>query len=164
MPSDQQAVVFIELTGALDNRAAEEFEHETAELFRSGSRFFVIGFERVDMMMSAGIRVLLELTRMLQGQQGGLLLYGLNARVRAVLSVTRLVDQFQIVVSKDDAMRAVAARRQSAEGCMGASPLARLVGQVLGSGRPTSAALLPAGGPKSALTVELARLLDGSDA
>jgi anti-anti-sigma factor len=166
MESDEQGVAIIEPEGTLDSRAAEEVDHATADSLRGGARFFVIGFEKVDLMTGAGVRILLELTRKLQAQDGALVLYGLNDRVRTVLSVTRLIDRFRIVVSKDDAMREIAMCRASATSRTRVSSLTRLVGQMLGSGTGLSTAELAPPGfetSTSSLTLELQRLLKGAD-
>jgi len=162
LDGEQQAVV--EPSGYLDTPTTQAFEQQILELLDGGARFFAIGFGRVTLMTSAGIRVLVELTRRLEPHQGALVLYGLNDRITAVLRVTGLIERFRIVASREDAVSALAERRASPAANRRRSSLTRLVGQVLGSSTddPTAAPLAAgtSGSARSSLAEELARLLE----
>ncbi len=159
----QHPVVVVEPTGYLDVPAAQAFEQQTLDLLDGGARIFVIGFARVNLITSAGIRVLVELRQRLQPHQGALVLYGLNERVKTVFSVTGLIERFRIVGSKEDAMREVETYRASVEASRTKlSSLTRLVGRVLGTADGSTAhrVLSADGSGKSALATEITHLLD----
>jgi anti-anti-sigma factor len=166
-PPAEQRVVEIQLAGDLDILKAQALEQYALEHLGHGARFFVIGFENVNLITSEGIRVMLEITRKLEPQRGALVMYGLNARVRTILSITRLIDRFQIVGSKQDAMTEIEARRTATvPSPVRLSSLTRLIGQVLGSEPQVSARQREADAleeQKSALAAEVARLLDPTE-
>lgn len=157
----QNGVVVIELTKDLDVVAAEGLEQCYLDLLDRGARFFVIGFDNANLITSDGIRVVLELTRKVSSRDGAVVLYGIGQRVRTILNITRLIDQFQIAASLEEAMAAVTARA-SRIAAPPRSLLTRVVGHVLlpepaakaGQTADEGAAL----GSESALSSEVAAL------
>ena len=85
--SRQGDAVVIEVGGLIDTRASTDFERQTLEVFNSGSRLIAIDFAAVDLITSAGIRVLVMLAQRLHGVGGELVLCALGAKVRAVFEV-----------------------------------------------------------------------------
>ena len=94
--------------GLIDTRASSEFEKQIVELLQQGKRRFVIDFTKVDLITSAGIRVLVMLTRRLRGVAGHVTLCKLNEQVKTVFEIAGLNDQFAIYDSRKDALKGLA--------------------------------------------------------
>ena len=99
-------------TGALDSRSAIDFERVVlAALGRKEARF-IIDLTQVDVVSSAGLRVLILLEKRLAGQ-GSLVLCGLSEHVREVFDVSRLVELFTITSSENEAVMRMAGASSS---------------------------------------------------
>lgn len=86
-------VVVLEAAGMIDTRGSLQFEREIATHFDAGVRRFVIDLKRVELITSAGIRVLVMLAKRVSGS-GGLVLCGLNEHVTSVFEVAGLLQHF----------------------------------------------------------------------
>ena len=86
--------------------AAESFEAQLRQLYRSGHRHIVIDFSHVRSIDSAGIRALVRGHTTAQRMQGTLRLAALPPLVRQVLDASRLGSVFDIYESTDAARMA----------------------------------------------------------
>jgi stage II sporulation protein AA (anti-sigma F factor antagonist) len=86
-------VAVLEAAGMIDTRGSLQFEREISSHFDAGVRRFVIDLKRVDLITSAGIRVLVMLAKRVAGG-GGLVLCGLNEHVTSVFEVAGLLQHF----------------------------------------------------------------------
>jgi stage II sporulation protein AA (anti-sigma F factor antagonist) len=89
----QEDVVVLAAAGMIDTRGSLQFEREIATHFDAGVRRFVIDLKRVELITSAGIRVLVMLARRV-ASGGGLVLCGLNEHVTSVFEVAGLLQHF----------------------------------------------------------------------
>jgi len=150
------------VSGAIDMRAASDFEKALVTSIEEGGRRVIVDFERVDLLTSAGIRVLVTLTRRLQGAGGALVLCALGPAVRRVFEISGLTTQFRIAASRADALAALGPTQQSPRRARGSS-LSQVVGTLLGGreGSPKSPADRPAGSGARRLSSQVVRLLGG---
>ncbi len=111
----RDSVTIVAATGVVDTRTAQAFEAEFVRAFNDGARAVAVDFSRVDLITSAGIRVLVMMAHRLQRGSGGLVLFALGPRVRTVFEIGGLLGQFQVVETEAEAIARLAAPRPAAE-------------------------------------------------
>jgi stage II sporulation protein AA (anti-sigma F factor antagonist) len=109
----RDGITFVTPTGLIDTRTAQAFEATMVQAYGGGARSFAIDFGRVDLITSAGIRVLVMMAHRLQRGAGGLVLFALGDRVRTVFEIGGLLQQFRIVASEQDAVAALSKPREA---------------------------------------------------
>ena len=87
--------------GSIDSRSSTDLEKAVDDLFQEGARLYVFDFKDVEVLTSAGIRVLLKLTKLLSG--GGLALCNLNSQVATVLDIAGFSSFFTIEATPEAA-------------------------------------------------------------
>ena len=93
----------LSLAGSVDTRSALDFDRHVQKLLDEGARRFVVDFERVELLTSSGLRVLLKLAKTVEGG-GGLVLCSLNDHTRSVLDISGLTRFFRTAPSRDAAL------------------------------------------------------------
>ncbi|MBN2017481.1 MAG: anti-sigma factor antagonist [Candidatus Cloacimonetes bacterium] len=93
----------LRLKGRLDGLGAEIFEKETGSL-NNDSAHWIVDFENVDYMSSAGMRALLKKEKELRKKGGMLILFGLDPEVEKVLALTGLAKQFILAGDLEEAL------------------------------------------------------------
>lgn len=152
-------VVVLEAAGMIDTRGSLQFEREIAVHFDAGVRRFVIDLNRVELITSAGIRVLVMLAKRVAGS-GGLVLCGLNEHVTSVFEVAGLLQHFTRTATSAEGVAKVRALTRPVEATQ-KSKVSRAALRLLGTdGDEAPAASVRQGAP-SRLTQEVSRLLDG---
>ena len=158
--SKQDDVVVLEPAGMIDTRGSLQFEREIATHFDAGIRRFVIDLRRVELITSAGIRVLVMLARRVAAG-GGLVLCGLNEHVTSVFEVSGLLQHFTRTATSAEGVTRVREVARPAEATQ-KSKVSRAALRLLGSdGSEESGAdpTRPAPGSASVLAREVSRLL-----
>jgi stage II sporulation protein AA (anti-sigma F factor antagonist) len=151
-------VVVLEAAGMIDTRGSLQFEREIASHFDAGIRRFVIDLKRVDLITSAGIRVLVMLAKRVAGG-GGLVLCGLNEHVTSVFDVAGLLQHFAITPSSAEGVVHVKRSARPAEATQ-KSKVSRAALRLLGQDVDLSGPAAPAGSRSpSRLAQEVSRLL-----
>ena len=152
---DQLAIVRIK--GFLDTKSSAAFEGKMVELLTGGAKAFALDFSKLDMITSAGIRILMMTVKRLGGPDR-VALWGMNEQVKVVFQIAGLAGVFPSHASQQAAVEALKkpAPAASAEGGQ-ASKMTRLVTRLLGDANQ-SAGRRPAGGV-SKMTEEIAELL-----
>ena len=153
----QEDVVLLEAAGMIDTRGSLQFEREIATHFDAGVRRFVIDLQRVELITSAGIRVLVMLARRVAAG-GGLVLCGLNEHVTSVFEVAGLLQHFTRTGTSAEGVATVRAAARPAEATQ-KSKVSRAALRLLGSDGSDEPAAGPAGRSASALAREVSRLL-----
>ena len=119
-------------SGLIDTRASQEFERHVVGLFNDGVRLVIVDLSKVDLITSAGIRVLVMMAQRLHRTGGGLVLCALSATVRGVFDVAGLLTQFRIAATRDEAAAMLAAAQSVPNGRKGSgSKLTRFLRQLL---------------------------------
>ena len=103
----KEGVAVVAPAGVIDTRTAMAFESTLVQAFSTGTRSFAIDFTRVDLITSAGIRVLVMMGHRLRGA-GGLVLFGMSDRVRTVFEIGGLLQQFVIAATESEAVALLA--------------------------------------------------------
>lgn len=145
-------------SGLIDTRASQEFEQHVVGLFGDGVRSVIVDLSQVDLITSAGIRVLVMMGQRLQRNGGGLVLCSLSETVRGVFDVAGLLNQFRIAATRDEAAKQLATLSAPAAAPAG-STLTRLLQRLLVEDTPDSSRSGDAPPPeRSRVTVELLEL------
>jgi anti-anti-sigma factor len=145
----------IAIAGTVDTRASTEFEGTLNKAVEAGARQVIIDFSRLDLVTSAGIRVLVLFAKRLSAIGGGFALCCLSADVKRVFDISGLTGQFRVFATLPEAKSALSGMSvpKPARG----SRVARLVGTLLG-GRGEVGAPRRASEP-SPLSKQIASLL-----
>ena len=153
-------VVVLEAAGMIDTRGSLQFEREIATHFDAGVRRFVIDLKRVELITSAGIRVLVMLAKKVAGT-GGLVLCGLNEHVTSVFEVAGLLQHFTRTTTAAEGVTRVRQFAKPAE-TVQKSKVSRAALRLLGAdGTDAEAAAAPRGrAAPSKLAQEIVRLLN----
>jgi anti-anti-sigma factor len=109
----RNGVTIVSPTGVIDTRTAQAFEATMVKAFGEGARSFAIDFSRVELITSAGIRVLVMMAHRLQRGVGGVVLFALGDRVRTVFEIGGLLQQFRIVVTEQQALESLSAPKEA---------------------------------------------------
>lgn len=158
--STLDGVVVLAAAGMIDTRGSLQFEREIATHFDAGVRRFVIDLNRVELITSAGIRVLVMLARRVAAG-GGLVLCGLNEHVTSVFEVSGLLQHFTRTATSAEGVARVREVARPAETTQ-KSKVSRAALRLLGSDgtdAPGADAPRPASGAASRLAHEVSRLL-----
>ena len=154
-------VVVLEAAGMIDTRGSLQFEREIATHFDAGVRRFVIDLKRVELITSAGIRILVMLAKKVSGA-GGLVLCGLNEHVTSVFEVAGLLQHFTRTGTSAEGVSRVRAFARPAQ-AVTKSKVSRAALRLLGTDGPDDPDAGPSRGSAapSRLAQEVVRLLNG---
>ena len=154
----QDDVAVLEVAGMIDTRGSLQFEREISTHFDQGIRRFVIDLKRVELITSAGIRVLVMLAKRV-ANGGGLVLCGLNEHVTSVFEVAGLLQHFATTATAGEGIARVKQSSRPVEAAQ-KSKVSRAALRLLGTDG-SNAADAPGPGPvaPSRLAQEVARLL-----
>lgn len=151
--------------GLIDTRASQEFERHVVGLFNEGARAVIVDLSKVDLITSAGIRVLVMMAQRLQRSGGGLVLCALSDTVRSVFDIAGLLSQFRITGTRDEAATLLASVQAGpATGAPAVSRVTRLLRQVLAEDDAPVPGGPAAGDARSPVTAHVADVLAPSDA
>jgi anti-anti-sigma factor len=161
---DSSSIALLEPAGSIDTRSALDLERKVLELLSGGARQFAVDFSGVQLITSAGLRVLIMLARRLQAVEGELVLCALTDQVKTVFEIAGLAERFSIAATRAAAFERLAGGQKRAAGPPETSGLARLATRLLGAataarGPAPKRRAKPGGG--SGLSDRVAALLDG---
>lgn len=83
-----EGIVVLSLRGRLDSNTSDEFEKMLLEKVHGGDSRFVLDFEELDYISSAGLRVLLKATKELKKSSGHLCLCSIRDYIREVFDMS----------------------------------------------------------------------------
>ncbi len=86
MEKGDKALLF-RLDGRLDATSSPQLEAKLQEQLEAGHKHFLLDFGRVEYLSSAGMRLLLSMTRRLKGDGGQLALCSINDDVMEIIKV-----------------------------------------------------------------------------
>ena len=99
--------VVVALGGRLDAVTAPDFEQRMRALIEGGDTAFVVDFERLDYISSAGLRALLVIAKALKGKDGRLRFANVKGGVRAVFDMSGFASMFPLDDSVSAALAAL---------------------------------------------------------
>jgi anti-anti-sigma factor len=120
----------IAIAGTVDTRASTEFEGALTKTLEAGARQVIVDLSRLDLVTSAGIRVLVLFAKRLSVSGGGFGLCCLSADVKRVFDISGLTGQFRIFSTLAEAKSALSG--MPAPKLARGSRVTRLVGALLG--------------------------------
>ena len=131
---DQLAIVRVR--GYLDTKSSSDFERKILELLQGGARAFAVDFTKLDMITSAGIRILMMVAKRLGADH--VALWGLNEQVKVVFQIAGLAGVFRVFDAEQPAIEQLKkpAPAADADG-VPASKMTRLVARLLGDANHT---------------------------
>jgi len=91
------------VSGRLDNTAAAEFERQVQEIMANGPESLIFDFTGLSYISSTGLRIVLEVGRVLRERGGDLSITGLNDVVLEIFELSGLLTVFKRIDSVEDA-------------------------------------------------------------
>lgn len=93
--TENNAIV-ITISGRLDTVTAPEYEKKILELIEGGNNCFVVDFEQLDFISSAGLRVLLLMAKLLKEKNGQVRLANVKGNVYSVFEMSGFTTLFKM--------------------------------------------------------------------
>jgi anti-sigma B factor antagonist len=100
----QNGICILGLLGRLDSNTSPEFEKKIFEVIEDGTKSVIVDFESLDYISSAGLRVLLKVTKELKRSDGKIVLCSMKEYIKEVFEIAGFVSLFPIVSSVGDAV------------------------------------------------------------
>ena len=100
----------VSLAGSLDTETAPHLQYKLDEEIDSAVQFVVMDLKDLEFLSSAGIRVIFKTKKLLDAQQGKLLLVHLQPQVRKVFDIIKvhdIMDVFNNQAELDDYLMAM---------------------------------------------------------
>ena len=125
-------LAIVRVKGFLDTKSSADFERAVLALLQGGARAFAVDFTKLDMITSAGIRILMMAVKRLGGADR-VALWGLNEQVKVVFQIAGLGGVFSVLDSQQAAVEYLKKPTPAAEaeGAQ-ASKMTRLITRLLG--------------------------------
>lgn len=148
----------VTIRGIVDMRGAGDLEKALTALLGQRTSKVIVDFAAVELLTSAGIRVLVTITRRLTAVGGALALCALNRSVQLVLDVSGLKGQFKTAPTRAEARAMLAA----SVGAKQQSKLAQLLDMLIGEDDLTGVIRILTPDERGSLTATLEPLIVGS--
>ncbi|GLI34371.1 STAS domain-containing protein [Desulforhabdus amnigena] len=97
-------VIILLCRGRLDANTSPEFEKELFDLIRKGESKFVLDFQDLDYISSAGLRVLLKAAKTLKSSEGQISFSSLKDYVREVFEISGFDTIFRLHATQEEAL------------------------------------------------------------
>jgi stage II sporulation protein AA (anti-sigma F factor antagonist) len=123
--TDHGEVTILALSGELDSRAAPDLEGELLGSLSEDRGSLLLDFAQLDFISSAGLRVLVMVSKRLAAEGGGLVLCGLNPEVQRVFDIVGMSEFFPIKPRRAEAIQWLAKSVRTARICSLAEALLR---------------------------------------
>lgn len=104
--TENQAIV-VTISGRLDAVTAPAYEKSIRELIDGGNSNFVIDFEQLDYISSAGLRALLLMAKLLKEKGGQVCFASVKGNVRSVFDMSGFTGLFRTENSVAEALAAL---------------------------------------------------------
>ena len=100
--------IVVSISGRLDAVTAPEYEKIIRETIDSGHIYFVVDFEQLDYISSAGLRALLLMAKLLKEKSGKVCFANVQGNVRSVFDMSGFTDLFKMENSVAEALAVLA--------------------------------------------------------
>ncbi len=97
-------VKLLAFEGRLDTQTSPDAQQQLTRLIEEGENRFLVNFEKLDYISSAGLRVLLVAAKQLKGIDGELRICRLNEVVREVFEISGFTTIFKVFGSESEAL------------------------------------------------------------
>lgn len=98
-------VLILKLIGRLDAISSPLAERKIFDYINSGQVKLLLNFSGVDYLSSAGMRMLLSITKKLRSLSGKVILFGVTPNVMDVLKMSGFDHVLEIVKTEEDGLR-----------------------------------------------------------
>ena len=88
--------IVVTISGRLDAVTAPEYEKSIRELIDGGNNCFVVNFEQLDYISSAGLRALLLMAKLLKEKDGQVSFANVKGNVRSVFDMSGFIAIFKM--------------------------------------------------------------------
>lgn len=153
----EEQLAIVRVRGYLDTKSSSDFERKILELLQGGVRALAVDFTKLDMITSAGIRILMMAVKRLGGAER-VALWGLNEQVKVVFQIAGLAGVFPVYPSQQAAVEGLKKPAPAAgPEAVQASKMTRLITRLLGDSN--QAPVRRQGATVSKMTEEVSELL-----
>jgi len=90
--------------GTLDSQTSPDAEQQLARLIEEGGKKFLMNFEKLDLISSDGLRVLLVTAKQLHGINGEVRICNANEVVREVIDISGFTTIFKVFGCESEAL------------------------------------------------------------
>ena len=97
-------VKILAFEGKLDPGTSPDARQQLTRLIEAGDNRFLVNFEKLDYISSAGLRVLLTAAKQLKGTDGELRICSLNEVVAEVFDISGFATIFKVFGSESEAL------------------------------------------------------------
>jgi anti-anti-sigma factor len=104
--TEDNAIV-VTISGRLDAVTAPDYESKIREMIDRGNAYFVVDFEQLDYISSAGLRALLLMGKLLKEKDGRVCFANVKGNVRSVFDMSGFSTIFQMEDSTAAALAAL---------------------------------------------------------
>ncbi len=102
-----EKAVVVSLKGRMDAVTAPELEKKINSFIKDGENCFVINFESLDYISSAGLRVVLVVAKKLKPVNGQILISNLKGVVKEVFDISGFTSILQIYETENEALKQI---------------------------------------------------------
>ncbi|MCZ6790206.1 MAG: STAS domain-containing protein [Candidatus Dadabacteria bacterium] len=110
---DHENVKIVDLTGELETNSAPNLEKILIEFTKEEGMQVLINMENLDFASSAGLRVLLLISKQLKIMNGAMKMCGVNSIILEVFDISGFIDIFSIYENEEGALESFSRRRSS---------------------------------------------------
>ena len=103
----ENRAIVVTISGRLDAVTAPEYEKSIRALIDEGNGDFVVDFEQLDYISSAGLRALLLMAKLLKEKGGQVCFASVKGNVRSVFDMSGFTGLFRIEDSVAEALAAL---------------------------------------------------------
>ena len=100
----QGDVTIVAIAGSLDSNTSPQAQQALDAVVAQGARKVAVDFSTLDYVSSAGLRVLLGLTKQLNAKGGALRTFGLNQTVREVFEISGFATILKVFPGEGEAL------------------------------------------------------------
>ena len=155
----EDTLAIVRVRGFLDTKSSADFERAVLALLQTGSKSFAMDFTKLDMITSAGIRILMMAVKRLGGTDR-VALWGINQQIKVVFQIAGLAGVFQVFENQQaaiDHLKKPSAAAVADDAGAQASKMTRLITRLLGDSEGAPARRQ--GGGVSKMAAEVSELL-----
>ena len=103
----QKYTLVVSAKGRIDAVTAPEFENSLSDLITKGETTFLINFNNLDYISSAGLRSILATAKKLKEKKGEIIFYGLQGSVKEVFNIAGFYTIFRVFNTEAEALEKI---------------------------------------------------------
>jgi anti-anti-sigma factor len=100
----EKGAVIVSFQGRFDYPTMQELEQKLSTVLQENPTTLVLSLDEVEFISSAGLQVILNLSKKIKEKHGQILLVGLNGTVRRVFELSGLNQVFETYDTTDEAL------------------------------------------------------------